>query len=312
VHWANALAASSGVVYRPDPRPARADSTEGMKMKRLGSVLVAAVAVLVLAPAAFASHSWGGYHWARTANPFRLTFEDHVAAVWKPYLNGAAADWGATGTRTDFFGTYNVGTSPVTPVVAANLAADRKCRPVSGKVKVCDAAYGNNGWLGVAQIWASGKHITQATVKLNDTYYATGSFYDNAVWRAAVTCQESGHTFGLDHQDTSGANFHTCMDYANAPNGFNQHPNRDDYDELGSGAPSSGFHTDAFNGVVGAAIYSSHLDSTTTVAATPATAGSVKRVHDDLWVQDLGDGQKRFIFVYWTTHGGHGLPPGDA
>lgn len=280
-------------------------------MKRLGSVLVAAVAVLAFAPPALASHSWGAYHWARPANPFRLTFEDHVASVWKPYLNGAAADWGATGNTSDFFGPYKVGASPAAPVVAANLAADRKCRPVSGRVKACDAAYGSNGWLGVAQIWASGKHITQATVKLNDTYYATGSFYDNAVWRAAVTCQESGHTLGLDHQDTSGANFHTCMDYADAPDAYNEHPNRDDYSELGSGAPSSSSHTDAFDGVVGASIYT-HLDSSTTVAAAAAPAGSVRRVRDDLWVQDLGNGQKRFIFVFWTTRGGHGLPPADA
>jgi hypothetical protein len=30
------------------------------------------------------------------------------------------------------------------------------------------------------------------------------------VWRADVVCQETGHSIGLDHQDTSGANFHTC------------------------------------------------------------------------------------------------------
>ena len=283
-----------------------------MKRLGLGLVAVVATAVLVVAPAAFASHSWGGYHWARTANPFGLTFEDHVSSVWKPSFGAAAADWGATGAATDFWGAYNSGVSPVRPVLVANLAADRKCRPVSGKVKVCDSAYGNNGWLGVASISVSSQHITQATVKLNDTYYSTGSKYDTAVWRAAVTCQETGHTLGLDHQDTSGANFHTCMDYANTPDLFNAHPNRDDYDELGSGAPSSGFHADAFGGVFGAAIYSSHVDSTTTAAATAAATGSIKRVHDDLWVQDLAGGGKRFIFVFWTKAGGHHLAPADA
>ncbi len=281
-------------------------------MKRFGCVVAAVMVVLSVAPSAFASHSWGGYHWARTANPFRMTFEDHVSPVWKPYLTGAAADWGATGTSTDYFGTYNLGASPVTPVVAANLAADRKCRPVSGKVKVCDATYGNNGWLGVASISVSSRHITQATVKLNDTYYAAGSAYDTPIWRAAVTCQESGHTLGLDHQDTSGANFHTCMDYATTPDPFNAHPNRDDYDELGSGAPSSGFHTDAFGGITGATIYGSHLDATTTVSSPAAATGSVKRVRDDLWVQDLAGGGKRFIFVIWATPGGHRLAPSGA
>lgn len=282
-------------------------------MKRIGLVAAVATVMLAAAPAAFANHSWGGYHWARTANPFSLTVEDHVSSVWKPYLGGAAADWGATGTATDFWGSYPVGVSPVHPVVAANLAADRRCRPVAGKVKVCDSTYGNNGWLGVASVSVSGTtHITQATVKLNDTYYATGSAYDTAVWRAAVTCQETGHTLGLDHQDTSGANFHTCMDYANAPDTFNMHPNRDDYDELGSGAPSSGFHTDAFGGVPGATIYGGHLDSTTTAAATATPTGSLKRVHDDLWVQDLAGGGKRFVFVVWADAGRHPLAPTDA
>src|SRR6266571_1036837 len=105
-----------------------------------------------------------------------------------------------------------------------------------------------NGWLGVAQIWVSGLHIIQGTVKLNDTYFNT-STYNKPEWRNLVMCQEVGHTFGLDHQDTnfSNTNLGTCMDYTSNPLGppDNEHPNQHDYDEL-------------------VTIYN-HLDSTTTV-----------------------------------------------
>lgn len=194
-------------------------------MKRLLAAGLAAFAVLASAPAAFASHSWSGYHWARSANPFALTFDNYVTSPWTTYLSGASGDWGAKGTGTDFYGSFTAN-SPVTPSVTGNLGTDRKCRPIAGQVKVCDATYGNNGWLGVASISTSRGHITQATVKLNDTYYASGSVYDTPAWRAAVLCQETGHTIGLDHQDTSGANFHTCMDYATTPDQYNEHQPR--------------------------------------------------------------------------------------
>jgi hypothetical protein len=134
-------------------------------------------------------------------------FDDYVSSPWKTYLSGAAGDWGQKGTFTDIYGSFTAN-SPVTPIVNPNQGADRKCRPISGQVKVCDSTYGNNGWLGIAQVWVSGSHTTQGTVKLNDTYYAS-SFYNTPVWRADVVCQETGHAIGLDHQDTSGANFHT-------------------------------------------------------------------------------------------------------
>jgi len=43
-------------------------------------------------------------------------------------------------------------------------------------------AYGNTGWLGLAQIWiTTGSQITQGVVKLSDTYFASGSQYDSLV-----------------------------------------------------------------------------------------------------------------------------------
>jgi len=190
----------------------------------------------------FATHSWGGYHWARTANPFTIKLGDNLSSAdWEGHLAQTSSDWSKS----------NVMDTTIVP----GGATGRKCRPVSGTVQVCNASYGNNGWLGLAQIWlASGTlHITQGTSKMNDTYFDT-STYNNANEREHVMCQEVGHTFGLDHQDTSGASLNTCMDYfsntgSNAGSTLSTTPNQHDYDELG--------------------IIYSHLDSSTTIAFSP-------------------------------------------
>ena len=51
------------------------------------------------------------------------------------------------------------------------------------------------------------------------------------------------------------------------------------------------------------AIYT-HLDSSTTTASAGAAKGPLRRVRDDLWVQNLASGAKRFVFVFWTKPAG--------
>ena len=48
-----------------------------------------------------------------------------------------------------------------------------------------------------------------------------------------MSCQEVGHTLGLDHEDENfnNANLGTCMGYTKSPS-TNQHPNKHDYDQL--------------------------------------------------------------------------------
>jgi hypothetical protein len=241
-------------------------------------ILIAMLAAFPLA--ASANHSWNGYHWARTSNPFTLKVGDNVGTAWDSVLNTTISDWSQS--------------TVLNLTKVAGGAKPRNCRPTSGRVEVCNATYGNTGWLGVAQIWASGSHITQGTVKLNDTYFNTPT-YNTTAWRNLVSCQEVGHTIGLDHQDENfdNANLNTCMDYTNNP-GTNQHPNQHDYDELQS-------------------IYS-HLDSTTTIGAAPAGFANANmhavenwgaKVSDSgkaaLFVRDFGNGYQVFTFVIWAN-----------
>lgn len=246
-----------------------------------------------------AAHSWSGYHWARTSSPFTLKLGDNVSSAWDSYLGTTASDWSAS-TALD-------------TVVAIGATKATYCKATNGRVEVCSSKYGKTGWLGVAQIWISGSHITKGIVKVNDTYFNTVK-YNTPAWRNLVMCQEVGHTLGLDHQDEifDNPNLGTCMDYTNDPS-TNQHPNQHDYDEL-------------------ALIYG-HLDGTTTVLnysgdaggrangrpenpenpeniaqnidlSAPSAWGQAVRQdargNNSLYLRDLGNGEKVFTFVTWA------------
>jgi hypothetical protein len=182
------------------------------------SLLALSVAATLLPMGASANHSWGNYHWARSRNPFTLGLGDNVASNWDSYLQVASSDWSVS----DVLDTN----------VVAGRATSRQCRASTGRIEVCNGSYGRTGWLGVASISTSGDHIVSANVRLNDTYFSTAQ-YNTPAWRQLVTCQEVGHTFGLDHQDENmtNPNLGTCMDYTNSPSS-NQHPNAHDYEEL--------------------------------------------------------------------------------
>ena len=121
--------------------------------------LVVAVVLVVFAVPMYANHAWGSYHWARTSNPFTLKVNDNVTAVWEPYLAEAQTDW-------------NKSTVLDLNVIWQNpLSSARKCASVTGQIEVCNAKYGQNGWLGIAGISVSGSHITKGYTKLNDTYF---------------------------------------------------------------------------------------------------------------------------------------------
>lgn len=257
---------------------------------RKHTIVIGGIAVLlVVGGVVSANHSWGNYHWARSANPFTLKLGDNVSGAWDAYLSGASSDW----TQSSVLDT----------VIVAGGTRPKNCRPTAGRIEVCNAAYGKTNWLGVAQIWVnSAGHITQAITKMNDTYFKSG-FYNTPAWRRFVMCQEIGHGFGLDHQDEnfSNANLGSCMDYTNDPDGppSNEHPNRHDYDQLET-------------------IYA-HLEATTTAKSSIASAAARDRDGDasypaewgreirkdkkgngSVYRRDLGNGEAVFTFVTWA------------
>ncbi len=266
-------------------------------MKKYFFIIVAIVLIPVGAEVVYANHSWGNYHWARTTPSFTLSLGDNIANIWDPYLAVSSTKWSSSVVLD-------------TKIVAGSNK--RNCGPVAGRVEVCASKYGNNGWLGIASIWASGEHITQATVKMNDTYFNTAK-YNKASWRQMVLCQEVGHTFGLGHQDedVNNLNMGTCMDYTNDPSrddglGNNLYPNAHDYSMLET-------------------IYAL-LDTTTTVSQNTASlkgraaledqlgddprnwGKEIKRSadgHASLFEKDLNNGEKIFRHVFWAEPRAH-------
>lgn len=260
-----------------------------------------ALSLLSVAAPAIASHTWGNYHWARTANPLTLKLGDNVSPAWDAHLALASTDWSISSVldTTVVAGGTNATKGRNTP---------KNCISTSGRVEVCNTTYGSNGWLGVASIWTSGDHITKGTVKLNDTYFNTAP-YNTSAWRQFVVCQEIGHTFGLDHQDITfnNTNLGTCMDYTNDPDGTlynqlnNEHPNTHDYDELSIMYA----HLDSFTSALSKISSSRAADVADIDTSNRSEWGKAIRTSRDgqssLYERDLGNRQKMFTFVIWAN-----------
>ncbi|HKP33149.1 MAG TPA: hypothetical protein VJT70_00015 [Sphingomicrobium sp.] len=266
-------------------------------MHRLG--LAACAAILAVTPAS-ATHSWGGYHWATGGKGLDVTVNLAITPEWTTAINGAVTDWEKSRV---------LGLTVRRVTLSDN---DRKiCRPIPGQVLVCNAAYGQRGWVGLASIWLSNNHISQAITQLNDTYYAF-PFYNTPAWRSAVACQEIGHDWGLDHQDENfdNVNLGSCMDYSRAPqggvyNGFdygpsNERPNAHDYDQL----ITTYGHNDGF--ATAAPLVARGADANSEPAGvSPAEWGTAIRRdamgRPNVFIKDLGRGQKKITHVLWAV-----------
>lgn len=128
----------------------------------------------------------------------------------------------------------------------------------------------------------------KATTKVNDSYFNSASYSYTA--ERHVMCQEVGHGFGLDHQDESGADKDTCMDYSNALD--NPSPNAHDYEQLET-------------------IYNSHFDSGASPTFSPAANASVRVTRSDNLrsshiISNYGNGYRVHTFITWAL----GAPTG--
>ena len=195
--------------------------------------IVMALAVLGLAGSAtpaLADHSWGDWHWERAANPVTLKVLDSTSDTrtliggqnWPAMLGKSATDWSQS----------SVLDLAVQPKTAIDAAAQQACPFEPGAIRVCNVFNPDVTWLGLATVLpdaGSGSgHVLAGTAQVNDTWFSTPLY--NATNAQQVMCQEIGHTFGLDHQDDSGKDLNTCMDYAEALD--NPSPNAHDYQQL--------------------------------------------------------------------------------
>lgn len=268
---------------------------------------VAAVSVAALAAPAIAGHSWSTYHWNRTSAKISPPVLMALSGAWLDYDDRVVQDW----NKSIYIDSAMQTASGVNP---------KTCRAQSGKILVCNAKYGFNGWLGIASIWLSGGHISQGTTKLNDSYFNTAN-YNKPAWRRMVFCQEVGHDYGLGHvnEDFNDPNTGSCMDYTNDPArddgyGTNEYPNAHDYEELES--IYSELHSSF------AAVKPGKSGSNVGRAApAPFADGGIpgdgpsewgRAIHrdaqgrPDMFELDLGNGNKKITHVFWTLEARRG------
>jgi hypothetical protein len=262
-----------------------------MKTLKNISLLLILTAFTTLPSLTYAFHSWGDYHWARTANPFTLKLGDNVSTAWDLFLDTTSDAWSE---------------SVVLDTTDVSGLGGRNCKAQTGRVEVCNSKYGNNGWLGLAQIWLSGSHITKGVAKMNDTYFNKPP-YNTDNERLHVMCQEVGHTIGLGHTSEDGTSQGTCMDYSS--DSGSTLPNKHDFEELNT-------------------IYAHLTDSPTTVAAMTALAAAASEVTNDpnSWGQLMSqsangrssayerfhaDGSQTITHVYWTIEAAVNCPACD-
>ena len=176
---------------------------------KISKIILAVASCGIFALSANADHRWSTYHWATGGDGNTPMLVD------LPAVSKISSDWNNEyiDSLNDWEKSNNIAHN--TRETGSSSRKDRKrCTAIQGKLVTCNAAYGANGWAGLASInLDTNGHITQGTAKMNDTYLANDS-YD---YRLHVMCQEIGHVYGLGHTSEDGTSQQTCMDYSNDP-----------------------------------------------------------------------------------------------
>jgi len=156
--------------------------------------------------------------WSHSRSGLTLDVHNALTSDWYPYFNQAMDAWAN-------------GHSPTSLVL--NLiqdSPDQSCTPISDALVVCNANFGETGWKGINEVAVNGlNRIVQSVAKMNEFYLSGAPDGD----KQYTMCHETGHGWGLGHQDEDFNNkdLGSCMDYVLDPEN-NQNPNDFDYKVL--------------------------------------------------------------------------------
>lgn len=103
-----------------------------------------------------------------------LTLQNALDETWQRPFELAVADWNE---------------SPALTLTTQRVAVDHTCTPVSGVMVVCNANFGETGWVGINENSILGGYIVESVSKMNEFYLRNA----NAAHRRFTMCHEIGH-----------------------------------------------------------------------------------------------------------------------
>ncbi len=258
-----------------------------MVTKKFLSAASIIFALSLLTSTTNADHTWNNYHWARMASLMPLKVVDSVSADWQFELDTAVNEWNQSTALAMIDGSAN-----------DSNRTRKRCRMKAGQMRVCNAAYGFNGWLGRATIGLDSKgHIDQGKAQVNDSY---ASYWLIPGEKNHVMCQEIGHVFGLGHTSVDGSSQESCMDYSSDlasqwPNADDLHQlsiiygHSDDYNSYDDGVVESGGET--CNAPPGKGCNKKNAGAGLGSDGSPPMGVRVYRgKHEEIWVASRPDG----------------------
>ena len=162
-----------------------------MRHPRVLIVLLALLALAAFPSSADANHSWGGYHWARTSNPFTIKLGDNVSGSWDSNARHRL-----------------VRLEPIHRARHHRRRRRNETEELPSHQRACRGLQRQLRQHRLARCGADLDHRRRRTSprvrsRITTTTSATRpTQYNNTAEMQHVICQEIGHTFGLDHQST--------------------------------------------------------------------------------------------------------------
>jgi len=118
--------------------------------------------------------SWDNDHVDAENGGLHLTLHNALDDTWQSEFELAVADWKE---------------SDALQLTTERVAVDYNCKPVDGVMVVCNANFGETGWVGINENSMIGGVIVSSVAKMNE-YYLRNANFDH---RRFTMCHEIGH-----------------------------------------------------------------------------------------------------------------------